>query len=83
MRVHIGTVIRLGDFAVGSSGDFGPCPTVGIDLKTGNVLWQDRQFARSTFLYADNKLIIMDENGNLGLATAARDGLKVLARAPS
>jgi outer membrane protein assembly factor BamB len=82
MRVHIGTVIRLGDFAVGSSGDFGPCPTVGIDLKTGTVLWQDRQFARSTFLHADNKLIIMDENGNLGLATAARDGLKVLARAP-
>ena len=82
MRVHIGTVIRLGDFAVGSSGDFGPCPTVGIDLKTGNVLWQDRQFARSTFLHADNKLIIMDENGTLGLATAARDGLRVLARAP-
>ena len=82
MRVHIGTVIRLGDFAVGSSGDFGPCPTVGIDLRTGNVLWQDRQFARSTFLYADHKLIIMDENGNLGLATASRDGLKVIARAP-
>jgi outer membrane protein assembly factor BamB len=82
MRVHIGTVIRLGDFAVGSSGDFGPCPTVGIDLRTGNVLWQDRQFARSTFLHADNKLIIMDENGTLGLATAARDGLRVLARAP-
>jgi outer membrane protein assembly factor BamB len=82
MRVHIGTVIRLGDFAVGSSGDFGPCPTVGIDLKTGSILWQDRQFARSTFLHADNKLIIMDENGTLGLAIAARDGLKILARAP-
>jgi outer membrane protein assembly factor BamB len=81
MRVHIGTVIRLGDFAVGASGDFGPCPTVGIDLKTGSVLWQDRQFARSTFLHADNKLIIMDEDGNLGLATAGRDGLKVLAKA--
>src|SRR5207237_8014007 len=24
MRVHIGTVIRLGDYAYGSSGDFGP-----------------------------------------------------------
>lgn len=81
MRVHIGTVIRLGDFAVGSSGDFGPCPTAGIDLKTGNVLWQNREFARSTFLYADGKLIIVDEDGNLGLATATRDGLKVLAKA--
>ena len=81
MRVHIGTIIRLGDFAVGSSGDFGPCPTAAIDLKTGNVLWQNREFARSTFLYADGKLIIVDEDGNLGLATASRDGLKVLAKA--
>jgi hypothetical protein len=82
MRTHIGTIIRLGDFAVGSSGDFGPCPTVGIDLKTGTVLWQSRDFARSTFLYADNKLVIVDEDGNLGLATASRGGLKVLAKAP-
>jgi outer membrane protein assembly factor BamB len=81
MRVHIGTVIRLGDMAIGSSGDFGPCPTVAIDVKTGNVLWQNRAFARSTFLYADNKLVIMDEDGTLGLATATRDGMTVLARA--
>jgi outer membrane protein assembly factor BamB len=82
MRTHIGTIIRLGDFAVGSSGDFGPCPTVAIDLKTGNILWQNRDFSRSTFLHADNKLVILDEDGNLGLATATRSGLKVLARAP-
>jgi outer membrane protein assembly factor BamB len=80
MRVHIGTVIRLGDFAVGSSGDFGPCPTVAIDLATGRILWQNRDFARSTFLHADGKLIVMDEDGTLGLATATREGLKVLAR---
>lgn len=82
MRTHIGTVIRLGDFAVGSSGDFGPCPTVGIDLKSGKILWQNREFSRSTFLYADNKLIVLDEDGNLGLATASPTGLSVLAKAP-
>jgi outer membrane protein assembly factor BamB len=82
MRVHIGTVIRLGDFAVGSSGDFGPCPTVGIDLATGNILWQNREFARSTFVHADGKLIVMDEDGMLGLATATRQGFTVLAKAP-
>ena len=63
-----------GRFRVGSSGDFGPCPTVAIDLKTGNILWQNREFARSTFLYADGKLMIMDEDGNLGLATAVPRG---------
>jgi hypothetical protein len=81
MRIHIGTVIRLGDFALGSSGDFGPCPTTAIDLATGRVLWQNRDFARSMFLHADNKLVILDEDGTLGLATASRDGLKVLTRA--
>jgi outer membrane protein assembly factor BamB len=81
MRTHIGTVIRLGDFAVGSSGDFGPCPTVAVDMKTGQILWQNRQFARSTFLYADSKLVIMDEDGTLGLATATRSGMTVLTRA--
>lgn len=81
MRVHIGTIIRLGDYAIGSSGDFGPCPTVAIDLKTGRTLWQNREFARSTFLYADNKLIIMDEDGNIGLAAPTREGLNVLAKA--
>jgi outer membrane protein assembly factor BamB len=82
MRVHIGTMIRLGDYAIGASGDFGPCPTVAIDLKTGNILWQNREFARSTFLYADGKLIIMDEDGNIGLANPTREGLNVLAKAP-
>jgi outer membrane protein assembly factor BamB len=72
MRVHIGTVIRLGDFAVGSSGDFGPCPTVAVNLANGQLLWQNRDFARSTFLYADKKLIILDEDGNLGLAAPTR-----------
>ena len=83
MRVHIGTVIRLGDFVVGSSGDFGPCPTVGVDVKTGQILWQNREFARSTFLHADGKLIILDEDGNLGLAKPTRQGLNVLAKAPA
>jgi outer membrane protein assembly factor BamB len=82
MRVHIGTIIRLGDYAVGSSGDFGPCPTVAIDIATGNILWQNREFARSTFLYGDNKLIVIDEDGNIGLAVPSRQGLKVLAKAP-
>lgn len=82
MRVHIGTVIRIGDFYVGSSGDFGPCPTVAIDVATGRLLWQSREFARATFLYADGKLIILDEDGVLGLAAPTRTGLNALARAP-
>jgi outer membrane protein assembly factor BamB len=80
MRVHIGTVIRLGDHAYASSGDFGPAFISAIDMKTGNIAWQDRSFARAQLLYADNKLIVLDEDGVLGLATVTPQGLKVLAR---
>jgi outer membrane protein assembly factor BamB len=81
MRVHIGTVIRLGDFAYASSGDFGPAFISAIDLKNGQIAWQDRSFARAQLLYADGKLIVLDEDGMLGLATIDQKGLKVLARA--
>jgi outer membrane protein assembly factor BamB len=81
MRVHIGTVIRLGDYAYGSSGDFGPAFISAINLKTGAIAWQDRSFSRAQLLYADGKLIVLDEDGALGLATVSPQGLKVLARA--
>ena len=64
MRVHIGTVIRLGDYVYASSGDFGPAFLTAVDLKTGKIAWQDRTFSRAQLLYADGKLIILDEDGN-------------------
>ena len=81
MRVHIGTVIRVGDYAYGSSGDFGPAFITAVDMKTGRIAWQDRSFSRAQLLYADGKLILLDEDGHLGLATVSPEGMKVLARA--
>jgi outer membrane protein assembly factor BamB len=81
MRVHIGTVIRVGDYIYGSSGDFGPAFISAVDMKTGAIAWQDRSFARAQLLYADGKLVVLDEDGTLGLATVSPHGLKVLARA--
>jgi hypothetical protein len=65
-----------------SSGDFGPAFLTAINVKTGAIAWQDRAFARAQLLYADGKLIVLDEDGTLGLATVSAQGLKVLARAP-
>jgi outer membrane protein assembly factor BamB len=79
MRVHIGTVIRLGDYAYGASCDFEPAFISAINMKTGAIAWQDRSFARAQFLYADGKLIVLDEDGALGLAISPQ-GLKVLAK---
>ncbi|HEX4947838.1 MAG TPA: PQQ-binding-like beta-propeller repeat protein [Blastocatellia bacterium] len=81
MRVHFGTCIRVGDLVFGSSGDFGPAPFTAINVKTGKIVWRDRSLPRATFLEADGRFIILDEDGHLILATASAEGLKVQAKA--
>jgi outer membrane protein assembly factor BamB len=81
MRVHFGSIIRLGDHVYASSGDFGPTFLMAVDMKTGDVAWQERAFSKSQLLYADGKFIILDEDGQLGLASMSPAGLTVLAKA--
>jgi outer membrane protein assembly factor BamB len=81
MRIHFGTAVRIGDLVYGSSGDFGPAFLVAIDVHTGKIVWRERTFARASFVYADGKLIILDEDGTLALATVSAEGLNVLAEA--
>jgi outer membrane protein assembly factor BamB len=80
MRIHIGTAIRLGNHVFGSSGDFGPAFLTAVDIRNGTIAWQDRSFSRAQLLHADGKLVILDEDGNLGLATVSPTGLQVLAK---
>jgi outer membrane protein assembly factor BamB len=81
MRVHHGTMIRLGDLVFGSSGDFGPAPMTAVEVKTGNVVWQDRSFSKANFVYAGGKIILLDEDGQLALVSMSQQGMKVLAKA--
>jgi outer membrane protein assembly factor BamB len=80
-RVHKENAIRLGDVIYASTGHLGPAFFTAIDVKTGRVLWQERGFSHASFLYADGKFIILDEDGTLGLATPTPTGLNVHARA--
>jgi len=81
-RVHKDDAIWIGDRVYGWSGDFGPSLLTAADGRTGKLAWQDRSFARASFLYADGKLIVLDEDGNLGLITLTETGPRVQARFP-
>ncbi len=80
LRIHHGNAIRVGDHILGSSGDFGPAFLTALDFKTGDVAWRQRGFSKATCLYADGKVIILDEDGNLTLATATNDKLDILSQ---
>lgn len=79
-KVQHATVVTDGKLIYGSSGDFGPAFLMGIDMKEGKPLWRERGFAKANLLRADGKLIILDEEGNLALATADENGLNVASK---
>lgn len=80
LKIMFANSIRIGDYVYGTSGDFGPAFLTAVDIKTGDLAWQERGFGRSSLLYADGKAIIMDEDGSLVLARLSPEALQVLSK---
>lgn len=80
MRVHHSNAIRVGDHVYGSSGDFGPKIFTALDVSTGKIVWRDRALSRSSCVYAHGKLIVLEEDGHLALATVSPTGLEVRSK---
>ena len=81
VRIHFGNGVRLRNRIYGSNGDFGSAPFAAIDVATGEMPWRDRSVTRATLIGAGGRLIILDEDGNLALATPGESGLTVHAKA--
>jgi len=73
--------LRIGDTLYGTAGDFGPAFLTAIDVKTGETLWQRRGFGRASLLQAGGKTIILDEDGDLALATMTPEGVTIHSEA--
>jgi len=80
LRIHFSNAVRVGDVVYGANGESGVF--TAFNVKAGKLLFQDRTIPRASMLSADGKLILLDEDGNLILATASETGLNVLAKAP-
>ena len=76
LRFPQNTPVRVRDYIYGSSGfPHGRGTLVCVDVRTGQRRWAERGFALATCVYADEKLIILDENGKLGLAAIGPEGM--------
>jgi hypothetical protein len=51
-----------------------------VDAASGNILWQERSIQKATFVWADGKLITLDQDGYLMLADPSPKGFKVAAK---
>ena len=64
LRLHHGNAIRIGDTIYFSSGGKGTQAILtAVDVRSGKVLWQQRSIEKATFVWADQKLITLDQDG--------------------
>ena len=80
LRIHHGTAILVDGTVYGSSGDFGPAFLTAMNLETGEATWRERGFKKMNGVYADGKMIFLDEDGVLALAQVTPERFKLLSR---
>jgi outer membrane protein assembly factor BamB len=81
MKIQHADAVRVGDWVYGSSGDFGPSFLGCVNAKTGEFGWRQRGIAKANVLYADGKLIVLDEDGALYLVKADPAKYRLLGKA--
>jgi outer membrane protein assembly factor BamB len=83
LRLHHGNAIRIGDAIYFSSGGKGSQAILSaVDVRSGKIYWQERSIEKATFVWADQKLITLDQAGNLMIAHPSPQGFKIAAKAP-
>jgi outer membrane protein assembly factor BamB len=82
LRLHHGNAIRVGDTVYFSNGGKGSQAILtAVDVRSGNIQWQQRSIEKATFVWADQKLITLDQDGNLMIAHPSPQGFKIAAKA--
>jgi hypothetical protein len=80
VQFYHGSSVLIGDWVYGSSGMTSPAFMTAVNVRTGEIGWRERGFAKANCVEADGKLVILDEDGVLYLATATPEKLAVHSR---
>ncbi len=81
VQVHHQSAVLIDGLVYASSGDFGPAFLKTVRLADGEVVSQERGFAKANLIAAGDRLLILDEDGVLAVARTSPEGPVVEARA--
>ncbi len=73
IRVSQPTPVVVGNQLVGATDKV----LLGFDFRTGERKWVQRGFPNASCVFADGKIIVLDENGQLTLASVTPEGVTV------
>jgi len=71
----IGGSVKVGDYLYGCSGSTLMC----VNFTTGEIAWQERISAAASILYADGRLYLHTEDGQVMMVAATPDQMKVIS----
>lgn len=75
------TVVRAGAHLLGSTSIAEKDVVAAFDPREGSVAWQLPGFSAANLVVADEKLVLLDYDGTLGLASAGPEGPRVHSKA--
>ncbi len=78
LRASHWTSIRLGDYIYGSIGGNSTSLLAAFNWHTGKIAWRQRGFHKAQSLYADGKLLFVDEDGQLAIGRVSPAGFELL-----
>jgi outer membrane protein assembly factor BamB len=76
MRNHYASSVLVGDYLYGYSSSILTC----MRFETGEVVWRDRAAGKGQVIFADGKLYLLSEDGEVALAEASPEGYKEISR---
>lgn len=80
MQIGQGTAARSGNVIYGPNGSESLFFMTAIEAGTGKVLWRERGFVKANVIYADGKLIALEEDGNLSISTATPEKFELKSK---
>lgn len=68
----IGGSVKIGDFLYGTTGQ----AMLSIEFATGDIKWQERALGAASMCYADGRLYLYGENGDVALVEPTPEGYR-------
>ncbi len=82
LRASHWTLIAHGDHIYGSFGGNNTSYLAALRWRDGELLWRQRGFHKAQALWAEDKLLFLDETGQLALAKVTPEAFELLAQTP-
>jgi outer membrane protein assembly factor BamB len=82
MQIGQANAARVGSHIFACSGEESVFFMTAIEAATGKITWRERGFGKANVVYADGKLIILEEDGSLALATATPEAFQLKSKVP-